>query len=655
MTVRVRMTIGIVATILVANSILYFITVRHISRVFLQEVQTRVSLDLNAAWMVYDSRLESIEQFLRAISLNKSIASAVKANDRTRLARLLDAAHEESQIDILSLVGLDGKVIYRTTNPAKRGDDVTNNLLVAKALEKQTSISGTVIVPREYLEGESQSLADRAYFEVIPTPAARPPEKKFETSGMVIGSAVFVTDETGKKVALLYGGNLLNRRYRIVDSVKDVVFRGQTYEGKDIGTSTIFQGNLRISTNVRNKDGSRAIGTLLSAAVADKVLQKGEVWSDRAFVVTDWYITAYAPIRDVEGRIIGILYVGLLEEPFVRLQRVVLNLFLLLIAVMTLVILSLLLLLTNVVLKPITEIIAMSNKVIQGDLSARVGIRPTGEMGDLCRAINQMAHAVEEREQQLKTATSRQLGQSAKLASIGRLAAGIAHEINNPLTGVLTFAHLLKQKPTMDEQSREDIDVIVRETTRVREIVQGLLNFARESPPQKQSLDINEVLSQTMTLVRSQKEFHKITVEERLTSNLPYILGDKNQLQQVFLNLSLNACEAMEKGGTLSISTSVRNGNVIISFRDTGCGIKQEHMERIFDPFFTTKPVGKGTGLGLSVSYGIIEQHGGSIDVESEEGKGSTFTITLPVESPEAQTDSQKNAHKNTRKAGTHD
>jgi two-component system NtrC family sensor kinase len=158
-----------------------------------------------------------------------------------------------------------------------------------------------------------------------------------------------------------------------------------------------------------------------------------------------------------------------------------------------------------------------------------------------------------------------------------------------------------------------------------------------------------------MTLVRSQKEFHKITVEEKLASNLPYILGDKNQLQQVFLNLSLNACEAMEKGGTLVITTALRDGNVIISFRDTGCGIKQEHLERIFDPFFTTKPVGKGTGLGLSVSYGIIEQHGGSIDVESEEGKGSTFTITLPVETSDGHTDSQKNALRDTQKGSTHD
>ena len=632
MTVRLRMAIGFIAIVLVANSILYFITVRHVSRVFLQEVQTRVRLDLNAAWMVYNNRIESIQEFLTALSLDKAIASATETRNVIQLAKLLDAAHGESHIDMLSLVGLDGKVIYRTTNPSLRGDDVSENILVSKALKEGKSVSGTIMVPREYLERESRELADRAYFKIVPTPAARPSKKKFETRGMVIGSAVFLTDEAGNKVAILYGGNLLNHRYRIVDSIKDVVFQDQTYEGKDIGTATIFQGDLRISTNVRNLDGSRAIGTRLSEAVYNKVLVRGENWTDRAFVVNNWYITAYAPIRDVENRVIGILYVGLLEEPFVHPQRVAVNLFLLVVALMTLLILSFLLILTSVILKPITQIIAMSRKVIKGDLSARVGIRPSGEMGDLCMAIDEMAHAVEEREQQLRIATSRQIGQSAKLASIGRLAAGIAHEINNPLTGVLTFAHLLRQKATMDDQSKEDIDVIVRETTRVREIVQGLLNFARESPPQKQSLDINEVLSQTMTLVRSQKEFHKITVEEKLGTNLPYILGDKNQLQQVFLNLSLNACEAMEKGGSLSITTSYSDGKVRIAFHDSGCGIKQEHMERIFDPFFTTKPVGKGTGLGLSVSYGIIEQHGGSIEVESEEGKGSTFTIILPVE-----------------------
>ncbi|MBN1503759.1 MAG: two-component sensor histidine kinase, partial [Candidatus Eisenbacteria bacterium] len=131
------------------------------------------------------------------------------------------------------------------------------------------------------------------------------------------------------------------------------------------------------------------------------------------------------------------------------------------------------------------------------------------------------------------------------------------------------------------------------------------------------------------------KDFHKVTIVEDLGSDIPRILGDKNQLQQVFLNISLNACEAMEGGGTLKIGTSADGGRVRVAFQDTGCGIKQENLEDIFEPFFTTKPPTKGTGLGLSVSYGIVQRHGGTIEVESALGKGSTFTIVLPVEEPE--------------------
>ncbi len=641
MTIRLRLTIGFIAVILVANSVLYFITTKHTSNVLIGEVQTRVRLDLNSAWTVYNNTVESIDQFIRAIALDASLGQAMRSGDRAQLAGLLTRAQQESNIDMLSAIGLDGKAIYRVVNPAQSGDEVTGNPIIGKALSTKESVSGTAILPRSYLEKEGEQLAERAYFEILPTPAAKPTDKKVETSGMVIGSAVVVTDENGRKVGVLFGGNLLNKRYRIVDSIKNEVFQDQTYQGKDIGTATIFQGDLRISTNVTNRDGSRAIGTRVSEAVYDKVLAKGEVWSDRAFVVNNWYITAYAPILDVEDKIIGILYVGLLEAPYVEPQRAILNVFLLSIVITTLIILALLLLQTQLILRPITQIISMSDKVIKGDLSARVGIRPAGEMGNLCRAIDQMADAVEEREKQLKIATSKQLTQSAKLASIGRLAAGIAHEINNPLTGVLTFAHLLQQNESLDNQSKEDLGVIIRETTRVRGIVRGLLDFARESPPQKQWIDINDVLMQTMTLVKSQKDFNKVTVVEDLGSDLPNILGDKNQLQQVFLNISLNACEAMEAGGTLKITTSAGDGRVYISFQDTGTGIKEEYLDDIFEPFFTTKPPTRGTGLGLSVSYGIVQRHGGSIDVKSKIGEGSTFTVILPLEVPEKEEEAQ--------------
>ena len=432
-------------------------------------------------------------------------------------------------------------------------------------------------------------------------------------------------------MGILYAGDLLNRRNEIVNSIKKQVFPDEIYQGKDIGTVTVFQDDARIATNVTLEDGTPAIGTRMSDEVHEAVLHGGRTWAAPAFVVSDWYITAYEPILDPDQQTIGALYVGLLQAPFLHTRNAITGGLLAIVLVATAASLVLLLLVTKLVLRPIGRITAMSQKVIEGDLSARVGVRPPGEMGILCQAIDSMADAIAQREEQLKLAARQQIGQSEKLASIGRLAAGVAHEINNPLTGVLTFAHLLRLKENMTEQDRQDLDLIIHETTRAAEIVRGLLDFARERPPVKELLDINEVVGQTLRLIRSQKPVKQVVVVEDLAADLPKVDADMNQLQQVLVNLSLNACEAMPDGGTLLITTLAEHGKVLVKLTDTGCGIKKEHLDRIFDPFFSTKPVGKGTGLGLSVSYGIIQQHGGSIEVESEEGRGSTFTIVLPA------------------------
>ncbi|HVP13439.1 MAG TPA: [Fe-Fe] hydrogenase large subunit C-terminal domain-containing protein [Phycisphaerae bacterium] len=247
--------------------------------------------------------------------------------------------------------------------------------------------------------------------------------------------------------------------------------------------------------------------------------------------------------------------------------------------------------------------------------------------------IEQLRHACKDlatSNEQLASAQGA-LVQSAKLASMGQLAAGIAHEINNPLTGVLTFAHLLRQRPNMEDQDRQDIGLIISETTRVSEIVRSLLDFARERPVAKKPVNVNDVVIRTMRLLRNQKAFAKITIEKHLKEELPHVAGDTNQIQQVLLNLSLNACEAMPNGGRLTISTLDDGGHVLIRVADTGLGIGRENLNKIFEPFFSTKPIGTGTGLGLSVSYGIIQQHGGTLTVETKEGEGTTFTIVLPT------------------------
>jgi two-component system NtrC family sensor kinase len=243
---------------------------------------------------------------------------------------------------------------------------------------------------------------------------------------------------------------------------------------------------------------------------------------------------------------------------------------------------------------------------------------------------NTLEKRVQERTDEIKKIHS-QLFRSEKLASLGKLAAGVAHEINNPLTGILTNSSLLLEDLEPDDPKRDDVEIIVKETIRCREIVKRLLDFARQTKPYKKLTNVNSLIENIILLVRNQASFRNIEIEKHLEGNLPDILSDTDQIQQVFVNIILNAAEAMTRGGKLTIGSSLSMDRqfINIAFADSGPGIPEEHRERIFDPFYTTKE--HGTGLGLAISYGIVEQHGGTISVESSVGKGSTFTVQLPA------------------------
>jgi len=229
--------------------------------------------------------------------------------------------------------------------------------------------------------------------------------------------------------------------------------------------------------------------------------------------------------------------------------------------------------------------------------------------------------------------TFMQLASSEKLASLGKLAAGIAHEINNPLGGILIYASLMMEDLPPDDPKRGDLARIVQEAGRCKEIVKSLLEFARLSEPKMEAVDINRSIAEGLFFLENQALFHNIKIVKNLDPHLPLALGNASQLKQVFMNIIVNAAEAMHGSGTLTISTSYlpEKKKILIAFTDTGEGIPEENLSRIFDPFFTTKEVGKGTGLGLSTAYGIIESHGSKIDVKSKVGEGTTFSFELAI------------------------
>jgi PAS domain S-box-containing protein len=230
--------------------------------------------------------------------------------------------------------------------------------------------------------------------------------------------------------------------------------------------------------------------------------------------------------------------------------------------------------------------------------------------------------------------THLQLIQLEKLRSLGEMAAGVAHEINNPLGGILIYANLVMEGLAPDDAKREDLEKIVHETTRCKEIVKSLLEFARQSGPKFELTDVNRAITDGLLFLENQVTFHNIEIIKKLDPTLPPMWGNAGQLKQVFLNIMINAADAMHGRGILTIKTfpSADNNKVIIEFTDTGGGIPEEILPRIFDPFFTTKGVGEGTGLGLSMSYGIVKEHKGNIEVDTVEESGTTFRVVLPVE-----------------------
>jgi len=312
---------------------------------------------------------------------------------------------------------------------------------------------------------------------------------------------------------------------------------------------------------------------------------------------------------------------------------------------------------------PLRDLESGAQRLSAGNLDQPIPVRSGDEFGKLASSFNTMTDAlrmsraelqdwghtleqkVDERTQELRRAQAETM-RGEKLASVGLLASGVAHELNNPLTGILTFSHLVRQKMPDKSADAEDMDLVIRETKRCAAIIKRLLDFAREKHPEKKFTDLNQVIDDTVRIVEKPAHLRDIEITLDLDRTLPPIWIDADQIKQVVMNMLVNAQHAVEEKGSITVSTrqaqdprapaTESRPMVAISIVDTGCGIPEKNLKRIFDPFFTSKDVGKGTGLGLSVSHGIIEAHGGVIEVQSKVGEGSTFRVYLPLTAPSA-------------------
>ncbi len=639
MTLRGRIAVSMLSVVAISGGVATIIGGSLLRHHLVQDARRRVRQDLNAARQFYRHRLAAMEAALRYTALGERFRRAVADGNLAYLAPRLAAVRESAGIDTLCVTDAAGRVTHRAHHPDFAGDPLADDRVVARVLAGADAVSGTLLVPVATLRREDRALAERSAIQVVPTPKAKPSRLARLDAGMMLCAAAPVRGESGELVGVLRAAILLNRNDAIVDEVRNTVFRDERYRGKLLGVATVFQGDVRISTLALREDGARAIGSRGSAEVRRRVLEEGRAWVGRAWVFDQWYIGAYAPIRDLDGEAIGMLCVGVVEQKSRDATVNTLTLFVLVtlagLAIAGVVAWEL----ANSISRPISDLASAAGAVARGDFAPALPVGRSDELGSLTDTFSRMARSLKERDELHREHTRLQLTRSERLASIGRLAAGVAHEINNPLTGVVTFAHMLHKGAPEGSQQRQDAETIIEAALRCQRIVRGLLDFSRQSEPHKTLADLAEVVHRALDLTRNQASISRIAIVEELDDHLPPLVMDAGQIGEVAVNVIVNAIDAMPDGGTLTIRTRALESDgtrwAELEIADTGCGIPPENLERALDPFFTTKQTGMGTGLGLAVSYGIVAEHGGRIDLDSEVGRGTTVTVRLPVTSEE--------------------
>lgn len=593
-----------------------------------------VARDMNLAKAFYRLKMEEIEAISHRLSLDTWVIKGLSAAARgeSDAIRIIDQ-QITNKISVLALGGTHFIAILD-----ERGRTVVSRVLtqtgklsapllqgewkplpiVQEVLEAGKPQTATEVISKELLA--QVGLDQQAFIPLIQTPLAAPEpfDPREGTAGLALTGVYPLRNPDQRIIGAVLSVYLFNNDFTLVDRIKEVA---------RIDTVTLFFGDMRVATNVMTEQGKRAVGTRISQAVRNVVLSEGRDYVGRAYVVNEWFITRYTPLSDSRGRVVGSLYVGARESSFLTLvhdfnNQVGLIAFIcILLAGVIAVPIALLF------IKPIDALVESTRRISEGDMGIRVKISGKGELATLGHSFNTMVETLER--------TQNELVHKEKLASMGQLAAGVAHEINNPLGTIMLYAETLQREAVEDGAKQEDFKMILDATHRCKRIVADLLNFAREQEMLTQESNLHDILEQAIKSVSSQPSFERVRISRCFDPDLPLIHADPAQLVQVFVNLLNNAADAMTEGGGITITTRFSKGQTVeIEISDTGRGITKENLGKLFTPFYTTKPLGKGTGLGLSIVYGIIKMHRGQIQVSSQIGNGTIFTVTLPMIQP---------------------
>jgi two-component system NtrC family sensor kinase len=605
---------------------------------------TKVRSDLAVAHGYFNQVLAEVGGGTESVAASHALMQALRGGDPAALERLLARSREQLELDFLQVLAPDSQ----------------QSVTIAPSVRPRSA--QLAVMDSETLAVMAPHLRERVRITLIPTRNAAPSDRRLEERALLMLATADVADEAGRVIARLRGGILLNQNLPFINHINRIVYPEGSLPFGSKGTATVFLDDVRITTNVRLFKDQRAIGTRVSQAVSDAVLQRGATWLDSAFVVNDWYVSAYEPLVDSGGRRVGMLYVGYLEEPF----RLVKFGMLAVIGLIFLVGMTLATLFSlrwaGTIFRPVEQMNRTIRQVEQGDSAARVGpVEARDEIGALATHFDQLLdviddktrslqrwgadldHKVDERTRELAASNQslqqaqRQLVKSEKLAAIGQLTASIAHEINNPIAVIQGNLDLMRETLGVHAQPvAAEIDLLDQQLERMRLIVAQLLQYARptEYAGYVESLDTHQVLQDSLVLVGHLLARTRIEVTRELRATVRAGCN-RQELQQVLINLLVNAIQAMPEGGVLALVTrdalapDGRTG-VSIDIGDSGPGLAPELQANLFRPFFTTKQ--DGNGLGLWISLGLVERYGGAIVARNAATGGAVFSVTLWTE-----------------------
>jgi C4-dicarboxylate-specific signal transduction histidine kinase len=641
---------------------------------------TKVRSDLAVAHGYFDQVLTEVGAGAQSVANSQALFAALQqpAAAGNDLQAQLTTARERLGLDFLVLYSPQGLALARSAPVGEDAYALAEKPRMPREVQQALQDDGSpskallMVMAPDALEALAPHLLPRVLLPVVPTRNAAPTERTREDRAMVVVSTLPVRDATGRTLALLTGGLLLNQNLDFIDHINRIVYPDGSLPFGSQGTATLFLDDVRITTNVRLFQDQRAIGTRVSQTVRDTVLGQGKTWLDRAFVVNDWYVSAYEPLLDANAQRVGMLYVGYLEAPFRQVRYAVL-------AAMGLIFLLVMALSAwfsvrwaRSIFQPVERMNRTMQRVEEGQAEARVGALPArDELGALAAHLDQLLdviddktrtlqrwgdeldHKVAERTRELEASNAslqlaqQQLVKSEKLAAIGQLTASIAHEINNPIAVMQGNLDLIRETLGSHCQPvRGELRLLDEQVERMRLIVTQLLQYARptEYAGYVETLDLHRTVDDCLVLVAHLLAQTRIEVQRNLQAT-QRVGFNRQELQQVIINLLINAIQAMPTGGVLRLETR----NCVISAGETpkpgaelrvvdsGPGLAPGVQERLFRPFFTTK--NDGNGLGLWISMGLLERYGGHIEASNRlDATGAAFTVQLLTEphAPEA-------------------